>query len=1012
MKKLLPLYFLFLFTGSVFAQEYQDWKWLHEQPQGNTLRWVKMWDYENWYAVGYSGTFMKTSDAGATWWFHHKAGLPRTDGSTSYLYDAHFFDQNNGVVVGTAGIMRTTDGGLTFDTVSGIPSAATCYQVFFLNDSVGYVAGTTSVRVARTSDAGLTWTLNTLITSATYYDVWTPNDTLIVASTTTGNIRRSTDAGLTWATVLTGASATLYKLEFSDALKGWTVGTTGSPRYTTDGGATWTTPANAGLPASTYYDIDILQAPPQVEGFENTIFPPPEWSSINVLGTNAWTRSTAYAYEGVASAFINYEPTGGEDWLISPNFLVGSSDTVVFYLRKQYSGAYPPDSLILMVSTTDTLMSSFSPLLAIDVANLPASTWVRFSASLSAYAGQNIYGAFVHKDTDGNGVYLDGLEVVNGNAVDDLWLTGDSFNMYTSADNGATWQAVSHLSTTQPWTSTYYATDFYNGKFVAVGAFGLVNSKDSYSDPMVHTYFQKAGTIYDIYADMGRIITVGAPSITGSTFDQIFISTDNGKNWNSANVSKQQPNIQYPAFVPPMEENEILESKEDNMVPNSTATFRSIEMVTPTTGYVVGSNSAVYKTTNGGLNWDSIATSITPGMTLYKVDFVSPTVGWIFNNTTDAAGTIWKTTDGAATWTAQTLTGQTGSNTRIYGAHMLDENYGWCVSYKPRPYKTTDGGATWVEQTLSDAYGGFLYDIQMIDTLVGYCCGGSGRVYKTTDGGAMWNVQTTPIGTSNTNYAVSFFDENIGVVVGSLGVVLVTSDGGTNWGIENNTGAATNYAAYIDYPVNDFDTASVYTGGGSSFIFKKAVFAVPVELTSFAAVISGSDVTLNWSTATETNNFGFEVERAANGVEWQNIGFVNGRGTVTEKSGYSFTDKNLKNGTYSYRLKQVDFDGTYKYYILSENVEISVPLEFELSQNYPNPFNPVTTIRFSLPYTTDVSLKVYDVLGTEIAVLLNSKRDAGRYEVQFDGSKYSSGVYFYELKTKEFTSVKKLILMK
>ncbi len=185
---------------------------------------------------------------------------------------------------------------------------------------------------------------------------------------------------------------------------------------------------------------------------------------------------------------------------------------------------------------------------------------------------------------------------------------------------------------------------------------------------------------------------------------------------------------------------------------------------------------------------------------------------------------------------------------------------------------------------------------------------------------------------------------------------------------------------------------------------------VPVELTSFSAAVVGNSVNLNWTTATETNNQGFEVQRS-NGGEFRTIGFVDGHGTTTEPKAYSFTDSKLANGEYTYRLKQVDFDGTFTY-STEVSVEVELPLEYSLEQNYPNPFNPSTTIKFSIAKDGFVKLVIYNMLGEEVTALVNGVQKAGRYEVTFDGSKLASGVYVYRLEAPNFISSKKLILLR
>jgi len=186
---------------------------------------------------------------------------------------------------------------------------------------------------------------------------------------------------------------------------------------------------------------------------------------------------------------------------------------------------------------------------------------------------------------------------------------------------------------------------------------------------------------------------------------------------------------------------------------------------------------------------------------------------------------------------------------------------------------------------------------------------------------------------------------------------------------------------------------------------------VPVELVSFNASVNENSVTLNWITATELNNSGFEVLRSSEAEVWEKIGFVRGNGTTTEINYYSFTDDNLQERSYAYRLKQVNLDGTHEYSNIV-TVEIITPIEFELSQNYPNPFNPSTTIEFSIPEGSQVSLKIYNSLGQEINTLVNRFMEAGVHKINFDATGLISGMYFYRLDAGEFNQVRKMTLIK
>src|SRR5574338_740968 len=245
-----------------------------------------------------------------------------------------------------------------------------------------------------------------------------------------------------------------------------------------------------------------------------------------------------------------------------------------------------------------------------------------------------------------------------------------------------------------------------------------------------------------------------------------------------------------------------------------------------------------------------------------------------------------------------------------------------------------------------------------------------------------------------------------------------------------------NIYSYEDYNVelNQTYTYRIRTqaGPGSPFGNDATAYVpaiVPVELLSFSSSVINDDVTLNWTTATETNNSGFQIERnvlfnpllrepvpiyreeaEGRGV-WQKIGFVNGNGTTTEPQTYFYKDEDLSAGKYQYRLKQIDFDGTFEYSNIVE-ADIFPPAKFSLEQNYPNPFNPSTIIQYSIPGKQFVQMKVFDVLGNEIATLINVEKSAGNHEIGFNATKLSSGIYYYQLKAGDFVQTRKMVLLK
>jgi hypothetical protein len=240
------------------------------------------------------------------------------------------------------------------------------------------------------------------------------------------------------------------------------------------------------------------------------------------------------------------------------------------------------------------------------------------------------------------------------------------------------------------------------------------------------------------------------------------------------------------------------------------------------------------------------------------------------------------------------------------------------------------------------------------------------------------------------------------------------------WGETPSLGNNPNLENYgdVEYAWIEWNKLYIFVLSGNNGIgaYYAPGLALPVELSSFTATIIKGEVILKWQTATETNNFGFEVEKSSNNLNFENIGFIPGFGTTTEPKSYSFIDPNVVNGNYYYRLKQIDYDGTFEY---SDIVQVNYggSLTFSLDQNYPNPFNPSTKIKYTISSVGTslmkfVQLKIFDVLGNEITTLVNEEKPAGEYEVEFNGASLPSGIYFYQMNAGEFTETRKMVLLR
>lgn len=753
MKKQIALFFsiIFLYNINLNAQMYQDWKWLHQSPQGNDLRWVKMWDANTIYAIGYKGTFVKTTDRGATWTVQHKAG--RVSGipvQVADLRNAYFFDQNTGIVVGTYGsIFRTTNGGITFDSTNNpAPFNTTFTGISFINNLTGYVVcGLANYRLMKTTDGGMNWTAGfgtgPRFSNPFHIRAFSENKLLVLNQL--GTVYMSTNGGYLWDSIYIGSQVTFYQTYFTDANTGYACGDWGRCRYTTNGGYNWT----------------------------------------------------------------------------------------------------------------------------------------------------NMSGVLFDR-----GIHFNDIKVRN-NAV---YMTGNSNYLWRSTNLGVTWDSLEFMnpSAQQPWSNYYYSFDFLSTSdtMIAVGSRGSIHQALTSNKTPLSQYL-KTGSMRDIcVSSSGTMLAVGAPSLVSAavvTHDQILRSTNSGLNWSIVSPS-----------------------------PTSVADFYSIEMIDDNTGFICGSKSAVYKTTNAGTNWDSlIIPNIPAGSILTEVDFVNSQTGWIFSRyVTGYDSTIYKTTNGGTNWFKQKLNTSVSTENNIYSGCMLDENNGWCLNNKPKPWKTTNGGVNWDSTNLGDNYlAGLLYDIKMFNAMTGYCVGSNNRVYKTTNGGATpWSNTSFSSTTIITNYTCEVWSPLEFVVMGTYGTVYYTSNGGSTWVNKSNRASINDfYGSYLAPDGKLYATSLL-----ESNIFKNAnMFTVGIKVISNSMpdkfeLMQNYPNPFNPSTNIKyqiTNNcfitlkvydiLGKEVGTLVN--EYQKAGTYEVPFSINQ-----FSNNQLPSGVYFYKLTAGDYSVTKK----------------------------------------------------------------------------------------------------
>ncbi len=378
-------------------------------------------------------------------------------------------------------------------------------------------------------------------------------------------------------------------------------------------------------------------------------------------------------------------------------------------------------------------------------------------------------------------------------------------------------------------------------------------------------------------------------------------------------------------------------------------------------------------------------------------------------------GELLKSVDGGFNWTL--LSNYSHHLMTQLAVHPADSNIVY-VSGDALVTKTTDGGISWQSASngLPSTLGVYSIVINPSDPDVLLCSNDNG-IYRTSDGGDNWALIDSYVCrnfTVNSDapdifYAVTFSPYNL----------IRSTDMGLSWHEFNSSYPADTMMDLV-YSQNSI---SLYTTSSQQGVYSLSSPYVPVELTSFNGKFSKGAVLLEWVTATEVNNLGFEIQRMVNGEEtWEILDFIDGAGTTTEKNEYEFTDENPVDGINKYRLKQTDMDGSFEYSgILSVETQnfASLPTNFQLHQNYPNPFNPSTKIKFSVGQICNLScpgitttLKIYNSLGAEAATLVNELKSPGTYEVEWNAAGFASGIYFCEIKSGNFRSVRKIILMK
>lgn len=600
---------------------------------------------------------------------------------------------------------------------------------------------------------------------------------------------------------------------------------------------------------------------------------------------------------------------------------------------------------------------------------------------------------------------------------------GTQGTILETTDNGVSW-----LPKTVPYNPNFndvtWQALFHN--VYVVGYYGVV-----YKNSGVGTEFelQNAGTRHWVqsldFINENFGWAVGGDLFFGTNEGVILRTADGGLNWDEQTTS---------------------------------TLLNDVDFVNESEGWIVGKNGTIRHTINAGQTWGTQTSGTTSD--LNSLCFVDENFGWAVGD----YGKIIHTTNGGSTWSSQSNTA-TGN---IWGVTFIDENNGWAVGDFATILCTTNSGLTWFEQDANASQSFRLTSVHFLDENYGWVSAIYGRIFVTTDGGDNW--QQIDIPNLESLLSVYFIDRNNGWAVGENGTVVRSEDGGFTWeyqfsGVEANTLTSVIFVDNATGWIGGEGGTIIYTedgGGDISFdTFIKYDLNLPIpdpgevsdiinidisprllenlNLTSVEVIIDTllhtnvSDLTLQLTHEQLTDILYLESGGSGSNIigcklydagSWSvDEGVAPFTGIFRPHNPLSVFSGMDPNGDWT--LKIIDAvsgnSGTLQSWGLKlffdtptdvESDYSTLPNKFEVYQNFPNPFNPTTTIRWQMPETGFVILKIYDVLGREVNTLVNEELSAGKHETVFDASRFSSGVYFYQLKAGNITYTKKMILIK
>ncbi len=931
----------------------------------------------------------------------------------NHLWSTFFVNDSTGWIVGSDGfVKKTTNSGLDWvEQNSG--TSQTLKSVQFINENTGWICGEDGL-IIKTTNGGQSWIelssgTTQILNDLHFIDI---NTGYIVGFNET--ILKTTNGGTNWFTLSSGNTFDLFSVDFIDTYIGYAVGGRDSSKFlkTTDGGITWN-----------IRTLDLVAI--------NT----PMLNCVEFIDENTgWVGSEGQFLNH--SGNISKTTDGGETWFSTSLWRPEYNDDPSLH---QYEDSYFDNQRGIRSIYFKDANNGYA-------VGGTRDGWWR-SIFTTTNGGATWVKKYGHSEQTG---LLSVFVSNNGKGI----AVGYSGVIYITENNGFSWSQI--LSGNN---SLYYAGDWISSVFMVNENLGWAAGyrKGIWYYPVI-LKTTNGGKVWFTNKEFGESLFKTSANVffinenTGwvSFYERSsFKTTDGGATWFNSSMSANEKyfadeNTGWAAYEPIGIFKSI--NGGNSWIQKSSVNSRSIHFSDLVNGWAVGEGGTIVKSTNQGESWE-LKNSGTNAK-LNSVRFYNNYKGVAAGNN----GTVLLSDDGGETWNIQ----NSGTSLKLASSVFTSETTIWVVGNNGKILNTTDFGSNWISFdgiTSSD-----LASVYFFNQNKGWAAGGNSILIFSNEpvqtaayfnpvwsGNGFMNMNIFVTGAELTNgESLSSGDEIavydgeycVGAVrlsepipaSGHIQIFAATDNPATpqrDGFINGNTitfkfWLASTLEEVTAYSVQYFSGNGTFVSNGTATVQFSNV--IPVELISFTAEVNSNSVLLKWQTATELNNYGFEIERSLNKTDWTKIGFLYGAGLSTSPVNYMFSDENPAIAAKNYyRLKQLDINGSYEY---SKVLEVELlPVLFELSQNYPNPFNPSTQIRYSVSQLSRITIIVYDILGSEIAILVNEDKEPGSYVVEFNtasvGPQIASGIYFYQLKAVsahsqklEFNSVKKMNLIK